>query len=206
MRRWSDSTFIFISTNAHEEPGGVEERWLAVMAKLLTLGATVHYLCLSNAKTAEPARELGATVAPYILDRWNPIRSRSRLRKYLRRYEPVCAHSTGLEADAMLRWAVRRVPGVAICSTLPASGVQGTRRRPFIDRIFRRFDEVGLRRSTAVFVESEATRKEVVSAGVPADVVVIDPLADSPGNLAASVTRHVDVYLEVMRKQGRETA
>jgi predicted esterase len=77
----------------------------------------------------------------------------------------VCAHSTGLEADAMLRWAVRHVPDVAFCATLPATGAQGTRRRPSIDRIFRRFDEVGMRRSAAVFVETEAVRDEVIDAG-----------------------------------------
>ncbi len=200
MRRWADSTFIFISTNSQQEPGGVEERWLAVMKELVSLGATVHYLCFMNARTADAARELGATVTPYILDTWNPIRSRSRLRKYLRRYEPVCAHSTGLEADSILRWAVRHVPGVAFCATLPATGVQATRRRPHVDRLFRRFDEVGMRRSAAVFVESEELREEAVAAGVSAECIVLDPISDSPGDLDASVKRHMLVYTELMKQ------
>ncbi len=133
VRRWADSTFIFISTNSRQEPGGVEERWLGVMKELLALGATVHYLCFKDAPTADDARELGVTVAPYLLDKWNVIRSRSRLRKYLRRYEPVCVHSTGLEADAVLRWAVRHVPDVRFCATLPASGRAGYAAPP-VDR------------------------------------------------------------------------
>ncbi len=199
VRRWADSTFIFISTNSRQEPGGVEERWLRVMKELVALGATVHYLCFKDSRTADDARELGVTVAPYLLDKWNVIRSRSRLRKYLRRYEPVCVHSTGLEADAVLRWAVRHVPDVEFCATLPATGVQGTRRRPSIDRLFRRFDEVGMRRSAAVFVESEELRREVTDAGVSAECVVLDPVAVSDADYASSVKRHVLVYMELMK-------
>ena len=199
MRRWADATFIFISTNARQEPGGVEERWLGVMKELIALGVTVHYLCFTSAPSAEHARELGATVSPYILDRWNPIRSRSRLRKYLRRYEPVCAHSTGLEGDSILRWAVRHVPDVAFCAALQASGQQGTRRRPSIDRLFRRFDELGMRRAAAVFVESEALEAEVRSAGVDSDRIVVDPVASSAAELAASVKRHMLVYMRLMK-------
>ena len=91
MRGWAQSTFVFVSTNTHPVQGGVEETWLAVMAELVRLGATVQLLCISGSGFADDARAAGVTVAPYILDKWNVVRSRSRLRKYLKRYEPVCA-------------------------------------------------------------------------------------------------------------------
>ena len=68
---------------------------------------------------AEWARSLpGIQVDPYILDKWNVIRARSRLRKYLKRYLPVAAHSTGIEADLLLRWAARKVPVVKVAHTM----------------------------------------------------------------------------------------
>lgn len=198
MRRFEESTFVFISTNRVQEPGGVEEQWLPIMAELASRGAAVRLLCLMHTPMVERAREVpGVEVDPYLLERWNVIRARSRLRKYLKRYLPVVAHSTGLEADLILRWASRRVPLVKVAHTLTAES-QGTSRRRPTDALMRRFDELGMRRNAdVVFVRSEELGREVQRAGVEAERIVVDPVADG-----ASVKRHLDTYRAFMAERG----
>jgi len=196
---WERSTFVFISTNTSHDKDGVEEAWLAVMARLVRLGASVQFICIADSPLAPHARSLGVTVAPYILDRWNVVRSRSRLRKYLRRYDPVVAHSTGTEADLLLRWAVRPLPTVAIATTLTVAQAQATRRRKPLDSLMRRFDETAIARTDAVFVPSEDLVGEVQSAGVEVDRIVLDPPSADP---TASVERHLAVYREFMARRG----
>jgi hypothetical protein len=199
VRAWEHSTFVFLSTNPEHEPGGVEETWLAVMAELVTLGASVQFVCVSDSPLAPAARSLGVTVAPYLLDRWNVVRSRSRLRKYLKRYEPVVAHSTGTEADLLLRWAVRPLPMIAIATTLTESEAQATRRRSLIDSLMRRFDEAGIARTDAVFVPSDTVRDAAIAAGVPEERIVIDTPAPDP---TQSVARYLNIYRGLMATRG----
>jgi hypothetical protein len=198
MRPWSESTFVFISTNPRHDDGGVEDRWFAVMEDLQHRGANVRFLCLMGSPAGERARAMGVNVDPYILDKWNVIRSRSRLRKYLKRYVPIAVHSTGLEADLLSRWAARKVPQTRAAVTL-ADDPQGTRRRNPIDRLMRRYDELGMRSLAAVFCESDVLVAEVRSAGVKPSRIVLDP----PGSSAEEcVARHVKVYSEFMRERG----
>lgn len=199
MRRYEESTFVFISTNAAHEPGGVEERWLEVMAELARRGATVRFLCLMHSPLEGRAREIpGVQVDPYILDKWNVIRARSRLRKYLKRYQPVVAHSTGLEADVLLRWAARKVPGVRVAHTLTDSS-QATRRRRPVERLLRRLDEIGMRGVAALFVESQALREELTRQGIDESHIILDPKVDG-GRVHESVARHVNAYHGFMRR------
>lgn len=205
MRSFDQSTFLFISTNTDHAPGGVEERWLAVMSELVQRGSTVHFLCFAESPLAEPARSLGVTISPYILDKWNVIRSRSRLRKYLKRYQPVCAHSTGVEADLLLRWAARKVPSVRIAATISTPDPQRTRRRRPIDALMLRFDEAGLSREDAVFLVREELLDEVLAAKVPAEKIVLD-VADGAREgegYERSVARHLDVYRGFMASRGQ---
>jgi len=199
MRTWDQSTFVFLSTNPENQPGGVEENWLAVMSALVKLGAAVEFACVADSRLAEPARTLGVTVAPYVLDKWNVVRSRSRLRKYLQRYDPVCAHSTGTEADLLLRWAVRKLPQVRIATTLTRRLAQPTRRRRPIDTLMRRFDDTGIERTDAIFVPTPELAAEVIAEGLPPDRVILDPPAPDP---AASVGRHIAVYRGLMAQRG----
>jgi hypothetical protein len=199
VRAWERSTFVFISTNTSHDEGGVEQTWLAVMAQLVSLGASVQFICIADSPLAPHARSLGVTVAPYILDRWNVVRSRSRLRKYLQRYEPVLAHSTGTEADLLLRWAVRPLPKIAIATTLTVAEPQATRRRRPLDSLMRRFDETAIARTDAVFVPTDDLVGEVQAAGVPAERVVLDPPGSDP---SASVKRHLAVYREFLARRG----
>lgn len=199
MRRYDESTFVFISTNSEHEPGGVEERWLDVMAELARKGATVRFLCLMHSPLEVRARQIpGVGVDPYILDKWNVIRARSRLRKYLKRYQPIVAHSTGLEADLLLRWAARKVPGTEVTHTL-AETSQATRRRRPIESLMRRLDEVGMRNVGATFVEAEWLRDELTALGIDASRIVLDPKLDGAGS-RETVARHLEVYKEFMRR------
>ena len=206
MRLYDHSTFLFISTNAEHSPHGVEQRWLAVMSELVQRGSTVHFLCFAESPLVDPARSLGVTVSPYILDKWNVIRSRSRLRKYLRRYSPVCAHSTGVEADLLLRWSARKVPLVRIAATL-ASDPQRTRRRRPIDALMHRFDEFGLGHEDAVFVSSETEASELLGIGISSEKIIIDDVdvdvdVASGDGCAASVAAHLEVYRGFMALRG----
>ena len=201
MNAWEHATFVFISTNQRHEPGGVEERWLAVMAELVRLGATVQFLCLMGSPVEARARELGINVAPYILDKWNVVRSRSRLRKYLRRYVPVCAHSTGVEADLLLRWAARKVPGTRIVVTLPADERQATRRGRPMDSLMRRWDLAGIVKQDVVFAETDDLLLELLSAGAKAERIMLDPPAHTPEALRSCVAHHVGVYREFLKER-----
>jgi len=198
MRSWSDSTFIFISTNPRHDEGGIEDRWLAVMTELRGKGANVRFLCLMGSPAGERARTAGIEVDPYILDKWNVIRSRSRLRKYFKRYVPVAVHSTGLEADLLTRWAARKVPSVAVVHTLPVDS-QATRRKRPIDALFRRFDELGMRRSAAVFVPDDEIADEVRGAGVDQARIVVDP-GSAPTE--ESIAAHIKLYGRLMKERG----
>jgi len=203
MRSWRESTFVFVTTNSKYGPDSVEERWLPVMSELVQLGASVQLLCDAHSPFAETARSVGVAVGPYVLDRWNVIRSRSRLRKYLQRYQPVAVHSTGLEADLLTRWAARVLPDVAVVATFTEGDRQRTRRKRPIDALMRRFDEAGLGSSSAVFVTSEDLIGEVQSARFPAEKIIFDPLEEgASATPAASVARHLDVYRQLMAGRG----
>ena len=117
-RAWDQSTFVFLSSRSGESLGRVERRMLASIAALVERGATVLVICGPRSPLAEAAAALGATIAPYRLEIGRYLRVASRLRKYLSRYQPVCAHSTGLRADLLVRWAARDLP-VAVVNSLP---------------------------------------------------------------------------------------
>lgn len=196
MRRFEDSTFVFISTNSHHTPGCVEERWLPVIAALEERGARIRMLALTHSRLAQWATGNGLHVDPYLLDRWNVVRARSRLRKYLMRYDPVVAHSTGVEADLLLRWATRVLPDTRIAHTLTEEP-QDTRRRIPVNALMRRFDEIGMRKhADAVFVPDEAMAAQLHHAGVHDAAVIIDPPDEG------SLERHLSVYRRFMAEGG----
>ena len=196
MRGWKRATFLFISTQGTIEPGGVEERWFAVMAELVSRGATVRLLAPLHTDVVERARSLGFHVDPSMLDKWNVVRTRSRLRKYLRRYQPVVVHSTGVEADALLRWAARRVDGMRVAHTLraaPTAGLRGT-----LAVLVRRIATLGLGGARLVFAETDELVRTAVSAGLPVDSVILDPPASDTEMLQESVERHLFAYWRLM--------
>jgi len=192
MRGWNRATILFISTAAELEPGGVEERWFAVAQELMELGASVRLRAPLNADVVKRAHEVGIQVDPYMLDKWNVVRTRSRLRKYLKRYRPSVVHSTGAEADALLRWAARRVPGMRVVHTLRSTPTKGIRRTLVI--AVRRLAELNLASVRFVFAETEQRLDEARAAGLSDDRIALDPPARDSAALAECVRMHVDLY------------
>lgn len=201
MRRWNESTFIFISTNQVQEPHGIEENWIPVMRALMDRGATVRFLCLMHSAMGEWARELGIPVDPYILDKWNVVRSHSRLRKYLRRYTPVCAHSTGLEGDLMLRWAARKLKQVRVAHSI-TEVPQRTRRGRTVNAAMSRLVGFGLRSADAIFVQGETLAEKLADAGVLREHIVVVPGPTSAQSRKAALSAHLDVYRAFMAGRG----
>lgn len=153
------------------------------MSALLDRDATVMLICTPKAALEVPARALGVTIASYKLDKFNLIRTRSRLRKYLKRYRPVVAHSTGYEADILLRWAAKDLPvkvaSSALCGTWPPRGMN------FFDTwIRRRLDRDSLQRVDAFFADCADLARGLDAAGLPAERITLDP----PGVLLSRVS------------------
>lgn len=184
MRSFQDTAFLFVSSRSADTLGRVERRWLRVMAALLERGATVFLICTPKAALEEPAHKLGVKIAPYKLDKFNLIRTRSRMRKYLKRYRPALAHSTGYEADVLLRWAAKNLPvrvvSSAICGSWPPRGMGA-----FGTWVRRRLERDSLPRVDAFFADCADLVERVVAFGLPRDRVVLDP----PGVSLARVAR-----------------
>lgn len=177
-----NSTFLFISSRSADTLGRVERRWLRVIEALIAKGATVLFIGPPKSPMEGPVHALGATIAPYKLDKFNLIRTRSRLRKYLQRYRPVVAHSTGYEADVLLRWAAKDLPvkvaSSAICSAWPPKGMN-----VFDTWVRRRLDRDSLPRVDAFFADCEDLVVQLSSVGLPRERIVLDP----PGILLSRV-------------------
>jgi glycosyltransferase involved in cell wall biosynthesis len=191
MSPFRHSTFLFVTSRSSDTLGRVERRWLRVMAALLEGGATVMLICTPKAALENPARALGVTIAPYKLDKFNLVRTRSRLRKYLKRYRPVVAHSTGYEADVLLRWAAKGLPvGVsssALCGSWPPKGIG-----PFGTWVRRRLDRDSLSRVDAFFVDCEELADGLEAAGLPSERITLDP----PGVLLSRVAKEATAPFE----------
>ncbi len=183
-----NTTFLFVTSRSAETLGRVERRWLRVMAALLKRGASVLLICTPNSPLEGPARTLGATIAPYRLDKFNLIRTRSRMRKYLKRYRPAIAHSTGYEADVLLRWAAKdlpvRVVSSAACGVWPSRGIG-----PLGTRVRRSLERRSLPRVDTYFAGCTKLADALVAFGLPRDRIVLNP----PGVDLSRVVREAAV-------------
>ena len=158
MRRYEESTFVFISTNAVTSRGWGRGA-LAAAHAARRAGARVRFLCLMHTPMGEWARTLpGVEVDPYILDKWNVIRARSRLRKYLTPLPAGCRaldRHRGRPAASLGRAQGPGRQGRPHHHRSP----QATRRRRPMDALMRRFDEFGMRsQADAVFVPERGAR------------------------------------------------
>jgi glycosyltransferase involved in cell wall biosynthesis len=186
-----DSTFLFItSRSVGDTLGRVERRWLRVMKALIERGATVLVICPLRAPIEDRARALGATIAPYQMDKRNLVRTRSRLRKYLKRYRPAVAHATGFHADLVLRRAAHGLPvKVAVslmCGKWPPQG-----RGPLSRLLRRRADARSLQRVDTFFVDCTALTAELTGAGVLPERIVFDPPSVAIGRVTDEATTPV---------------
>ena len=173
-RMLEGSSVLFLSSRVGEEIGRTERRLLATMRAAAEQGAHVHFIGVPRGALVAAAREAGHQTAVYRLDTSNIIRTRSRLRKYLRRYAVRLAHSTGFEADVILRLASRGQP-VRVVNSLtrnawPPSGIRGP---------FRMLDETlqlrTLPRADGFLVDAHDMRSELIARGIDSDAVVLDP-------------------------------
>jgi len=173
-RSYDRSTFVFLSSHTGRALGRVERRMLKVIAVLLERGATCLVICHPRSPMAEGAREVGATVSPYVLDRFNYLRTESRVRKYFKRYAPVVAHSTGLEADLIVRWAARDLPVGVVnslsCADWPRQGVGVPSRW-----VRRRLDLDTIRNADTVIVDCAELVPRVAGVGVDPEHIIVDP-------------------------------
>lgn len=173
MTSLSGITILFVTSHAGRTLGRVERRWLRVMEALVAHGAHVHLVCALRAPIEDEARACGVMVAPYRLDRFNLIRTRSRLRKYLLRYRPAVVHTTGYEADVVTRWAASGLPvaivSSATCSSWPPRGAGA-----FDTWIRQRLDRDSLPRVDAFVVDAPEMVEKAIAIGVPHDRIMLD--------------------------------
>lgn len=172
-RDFSSSTFVFITGRTTPTTGRVERRLLRVMEALLARGASVHLICIPGHPIAAQAKELGVEVAPYRLSGLNFFRTLSRVRKYLKRYQPVVVHSTGLAADLVSRIAASGLKTSAVnslaCIAWPRKSAN-----PVIKALRRYLDKITIDRADLFVVDSESLVTPLVSLGVPGDCILVD--------------------------------
>ncbi len=173
MSEFSSSTFLFLSSHIGPSLGRVEQRLAKVMAALAARGAHVAFVCPPGSPAAGLARQSGASVIVYQLNRANYMRTRSRLRKYLKRYRPVVAHSTGFEADVLLRMAAEDLP-VPIVNSIHCAGWPA-RRGPGTPRTLRRkLDAKTIGRVDVLTVDCADLTGRLAEAGIEVARVMMD--------------------------------
>jgi glycosyltransferase involved in cell wall biosynthesis len=96
------------------------------------------------------------------------------VRKYLRRYDPVIVHSTGLEADLIARWAARELSTAAVdsitCVDWPRSGSTALTRS-----ISRYLDVSTIEDADAIVTDCATFATKLEGLGVPAERILFDP-------------------------------
>ena len=174
MSRKRTDTFVFVSGRTGPRLGRVERRLLAVMETLVAEGATVHVIGAPHGPMLEPARTLGAQVAPFAIARAGMIRSVSRTRSYLRSINPQVAHSTGWLGDYVLRQAAGplsvNVVNSIHCVAWPPSG-----RNALSTSLYRALDRGNLKRADAIVIDCVDLGEPLVEAGVELERIFYDP-------------------------------
>jgi glycosyltransferase involved in cell wall biosynthesis len=166
--------FVFVTSRTAPTLGRVERHWLKVMRALIAEGAAVHLICTPRAAIEIPARALGVEMAPYRLDRFNLLITRSRMRKYLRRHEPVVVLSTGYEADVLVRWAARQLP-VKVVSALNCGGWPPKGLTAFDGWVRKRLDRDSAPRVDAFSVDCRELADELVASGIARSRIRVNP-------------------------------
>ncbi|MDA3937132.1 MAG: glycosyltransferase family 4 protein [Actinomycetota bacterium] len=174
VRGYETSTFVFLSSHSGRALGRVERRMVKVMVVLLARGATCLVICHPRSPMADAARDIGATVSPYVLDRFNYLRTESRVRKYFKRYVPVVAHSTGLEADLIVRWAARDLP-VGVVNSIPCTDWPRGGVGPFSRWVLDRLDRDTIRHADAIVVDCDELVPQIAAVGIDPERIRVDP-------------------------------
>jgi glycosyltransferase involved in cell wall biosynthesis len=192
MDEFRHATFVFLSSRTGPAMGRIERRLLRVMAALVEEGATVNFICQPDSPAVAAAREAGANVAPYKLVKVNYLRTRSRLKKYLMRYNPVVAHSTGFEADVLLRMAAEDLP-VKVVNSVHCAAWPRRRTSRSSATLRKRLDAKTLSRVDVLAADCSWLADQLADAGLDVRRVVLDP----PSVDLARVRREADQNAEM---------
>jgi hypothetical protein len=206
---FSRRAFVFVSSHSDPELGPAERGFVAIMAELVSLGASVHYIAPHDSAGITAARAVGATVAPYMLGRRNVVRSVSRLRKYLRRLDPVVVHATGHEATVLVRLASRPL-SCAVVETVLSDDWPPVGRNRAASRARRSVDRRTGGESDFIITDSERSRRALVQAGYEASLITVEPLVTEafgqdptvtgPDLTSQLVHRHLAIYERLMAR------
>jgi glycosyltransferase involved in cell wall biosynthesis len=197
MSAFQGRSFVFLSSRNGLALGRIERRMLKVMAELVRHGADVHFICPPDSPGVAPAREAGVVVAGYRLTKANYLRTRSRLRKYLRRYDPVVAHSTGFEADVLLRMAAEDLP-VKVINSVHCAAWPRKRTARSSATLRRRLDAKTLGRVDVLAADCTWIADQLAEAGLAVRRIMLDP----PSVDLARVYREVEQPLELPPSAG----
>lgn len=195
---FSGRSFVFLSSRQGVALGRIERRLLRVMCALTEQGANVHLICPPESPTVEPAREAGVEIASYRLTKANYLRTRSRLKKYLRRYDPVVAHSTGYEADLLLRMAAEDLP-VKVVNSVHCAAWPRRRTSRSSATLRKRLDAKTLPRVDVLTVDCEWIVDQLAEAGLEVKRIMLDP----PSIDLARVWRDVEQPAELPASKGQ---
>lgn len=181
---FDNATFVFVFGEAKER--AVDRDLLDVVAALVEKGAHVRLVCRPRWQLLAEARALGVDMVPYTPDRAHPLRTRSRLRRYLQRFAPAVAHASGPLAIVALEWAASPLP-VCTAHTLDGplpGGTTGAACR------------WALERSDHVFATTEAM-EDLFALGLPHSRVT----ERGPERTSQEwVKTHLKVYAHLMRR------
>ncbi len=167
-------SFVFLSSRNGPSLGRIERRLLKVMEALAEHGADVHFICPPDSPAVVPAREAGVDVAAYRLTKANYLRTRSRVRKFLLRYDPVIAHSTGFEADVLLRMSAEGLP-VKVVNSVHCAAWPRRRTSRSSATLRKRLDAKTFARIDVLTADCSWIAEQLVEAGLHVRRLVIDP-------------------------------
>ncbi|MDO8881017.1 MAG: glycosyltransferase family 4 protein [Coriobacteriia bacterium] len=186
------ATVLFVTGRVGPSLSRVERSWLPLMAALVAERANVLVVGAPRGPIVAPARALGATIAPYHVDRFNIWITRNRLRAYMKRHEPTVAFGAGYRADAPLRLAARGLPvkvvSSAHCGGWPPHGMGplSTWGRRWMERRTRG-------RVDAFAVDCRGLADMLEADGIPAGAIHVIP----PGIDIGTVIRDAAIAFEM---------
>lgn len=208
MSIFTGKDFVYMSSFHGPGLARAERGMIAVMSELVRLGANVHLIVPHDSDLIEPARAVGVKVAPYRFARKNVWRTASRMRKYLRRHDPVVAHAMGFAASMLLRLAARPL-SVGVVDTVVAEDWPPRGRNRGVRQVRLTSSMRTADMTDVVIVDSEALRSALVSAHYdPSRVVVIPEMAligsptaeEEPDPTDTVVREHLVLYARLAKR------
>lgn len=179
--------FVFVSSLRRGPLTPGERSMLKLMRALKAEGAAVHLICETDSPMLDPAHSGGIDAVSYRLSSVNLLRTRSRLRKYLRRHRPPVVHSIGTLADVLVRGAAWGLPVVTV-SSIACDSWFGRARRYRPRAAVRRMVQIGTLRWADVLLADCAELEEALRRRRTSASVVLEP----PTVDLARVTREAE--------------